>query len=140
MNNDIENVEQAKNSFNSILDNKKYAGIIKDDKHLSVLLDLVDSSEHKKILDIGTGTGYWLKYPFSDEIFLLHQRFINREQTEERHIGLSHGVYNDFETYRKVAIYQTQFNLGDKRLEVDVSDWDQVDYEYIDFAIREFLN
>lgn len=70
---------------------------------------------------------------------LLHQRFINREQTEERHIGLSHGVYNDFETYRKVAIHQTQFNLGDKRLEVDVSDWDKVDYEYIDFAIREFL-
>lgn len=45
---------------------------------------------------------------------LLHQRFINREKTEERHIGLSHGVYNDFETYRKVAIHQTEFDLGDK--------------------------
>lgn len=66
MNNDIENVEQAKKSFNNILDNKKYAGIIKDDKHLSVLLDLVDSNDHKKILDIGTGTGY-LAFPLAEK-------------------------------------------------------------------------
>ena len=71
---------------------------------------------------------------------LLHQRFIHREKTEERHIGLSHGVYNDFETYRKVAVSQTEFDLGDKRLEIDVSDWSKVDYEYIDSAINEFLN
>ncbi len=71
---------------------------------------------------------------------LLHQRFINREKTEERHIGLSNGVYNDFETYKKVAIHQTEFDLGDKRVEVDVSDWDKVDYEYIDSKIKEFIN
>lgn len=70
---------------------------------------------------------------------LLHQRFIKREKTEERHMGLSHGVYNDFETYRKVAIHQTEFDLGDKRLEVDVSDWDKVDYGYIDSEIKEFI-
>lgn len=57
MNNDIENVKQAKRSFNHILDNKKYAGIIKDDNHLSLLLGLVDNSKYNKILDIGTGTG-----------------------------------------------------------------------------------
>lgn len=70
---------------------------------------------------------------------LLHQRFINREKTEERHIGLGHGVYNDFETYRKIAINQTEFDLGDKRLEVDVSDWGKVDYLYIDSKIKEFI-
>ena len=70
---------------------------------------------------------------------LLHQRFINREKTEERHIGLSHGVYNDLETYRKVAIHQTEFDLGDKRIEVDVTDWDKVDYGYIDSKIKEFI-
>lgn len=56
---DIENVKQAQKSFNSILDNKKYAGIIKDDKQLHLLLDLIDNGEYNKILDIGTGTGYW---------------------------------------------------------------------------------
>ena len=71
---------------------------------------------------------------------VLHQRFLNREKTEERHIGLSHGIYNDFETYKKVAIHQTKFNLGDKRLEIDVSNWDKVDYGYIDSEIKRFIN
>ena len=62
---DIENVEQARKSFNHILDNKKYAGIIKDDKHLSVLLGLVENSEYNRILDIGTGTGY-LAFPLAE--------------------------------------------------------------------------
>lgn len=64
MNIDIENVKQAKESFNSILDNKKYAEIIKDDNHLRLLLDLVNGDKYKKILDIGTGTGY-LAFPFA---------------------------------------------------------------------------
>ena len=62
---DIENVEQARKSFNHNLDNKKYAGIIKDDKHLSVLLGLVENSEYNRILDIGTGTGY-LAFPLAE--------------------------------------------------------------------------
>lgn len=61
----IENVEQARKSFNHILDNKKYAGIIKDDKHLSVLLGLVDNRGYNRILDIGTGTGY-LAFPLAE--------------------------------------------------------------------------
>lgn len=66
MNTDLENVKQAKESFNSILDNKKYAGIIKDDKHLSLLLDLLNKSQYNKILDIGTGTGY-LAFPLAEQ-------------------------------------------------------------------------
>lgn len=66
MNTDVENVKQAKESFNSILDNKKYAGIIKDDKHLSLLLDLLNKSQYNKILDIGTGTGY-LAFPLAEQ-------------------------------------------------------------------------
>lgn len=62
---DIENVEQARKSFNQILDNKKYAGIIKDDNHLSLLLSLVDDGEYNRILDIGTGTGY-LAFPLAE--------------------------------------------------------------------------
>lgn len=66
MNTDAENVKQAKESFNSILDNKKYAGIIKDDNHLSLLLDLVNGDKYNKILDIGTGTGY-LAFPLAEQ-------------------------------------------------------------------------
>lgn len=66
MNTDVENVKQAKESFNRILNNKKYAGIIKDENHLSLLLDLVSDGEYNKILDIGTGTGY-LAFPLAEQ-------------------------------------------------------------------------
>lgn len=66
MNTDIENVKQAKESFNRVLDNKIYAGIIKDDSHLSLLLDLVNCGKYNKILDIGTGTGY-LAFPLAEQ-------------------------------------------------------------------------
>ena len=66
MRKDLENVKQAKESFNRILDNKMYASIIRDDKHLSVLLDLIEGGNYQTILDIGTGTGY-LAFPLSEE-------------------------------------------------------------------------
>ena len=66
MNTNVENVKQAKESFNRVLDNKKYAGIIKDDAHLSLLLDLVSGGKYNKILDIGTGTGY-LAFPLAEQ-------------------------------------------------------------------------
>ena len=66
MNMDLENVKQAKNSFDRILDNKKYSAIIRDDKHLSLLLSLLEDGKYNKILDIGTGTGY-LAFPLSEK-------------------------------------------------------------------------
>lgn len=56
---ELEKVAQAKKSFNHMLDNKKYANIIRDDKHLSVLMQLLEGGEYSNILDIGTGTGYF---------------------------------------------------------------------------------
>lgn len=64
-NNAVENVRQAKASFNRILDNKTYANIIRDDKHLDILLGLVNDSQYHNILDIGTGTGY-LAFPLAE--------------------------------------------------------------------------
>ena len=45
---------------------KKYAAIIRDDKHLSVLMQLLDGGNYSNILDIGTGTGY-LAFPLAEE-------------------------------------------------------------------------
>ena len=63
---ELEKVEQAKKSFNHMLDNKKYANIIRDDKHLSVLMQLLEGGEYSNILDIGTGTGY-LAFPLAEQ-------------------------------------------------------------------------
>lgn len=57
-------VKKAKQSFEKVLDNEKYANIIKDDRHLKVLLDMVSDKKWETILDIGTGTGY-LAFPLA---------------------------------------------------------------------------
>ena len=62
---DIENVQQARDSFNRIIDNKTYANIIRDDSHLSAIMNLIEEHNYRKILDIGTGTGY-LAFPLAE--------------------------------------------------------------------------
>ena len=65
MKKDIEHVNQAKKSFNQILAHPKYSDIIKDDAHLSLLLNILADGSYKTILDIGTGTGY-LAFPLAE--------------------------------------------------------------------------
>lgn len=62
---DRENVKQARESFNRVIGNKTYANIIKDDRHLSALMGLLEDGNYRKILDIGTGTGY-LAFPLAE--------------------------------------------------------------------------
>lgn len=62
---EAESVKQAKESFNRIIDNKTYASIIRDDKHLAAIMSLVEDGSYDKILDIGTGTGY-LAFPLAE--------------------------------------------------------------------------
>lgn len=63
---ETENVKQARESFNCIIDNQKYANIIKDDKHLAALMNLLEEGNFSKILDVGTGTGY-LAFPLAEK-------------------------------------------------------------------------
>lgn len=77
---------------------------------------------------------------FDAPLEILHQRFINRENTEERHIGLSKGLYNDYENFRKVAINQQDFDFGNIRKKINVSDFNKVDYESITNEIKNYLD
>lgn len=66
MNDNSAKVKQAMKSFDRILDHQKYAGIIRDDEHLSLILNMVKDSGCHRILDIGTGTGY-LAFPLAEQ-------------------------------------------------------------------------
>ena len=61
----VGNVAQARKSFESVIDNPKYREIIRDDKHLEMLLDMIGTDVQGNILDIGTGTGY-LAFPLAE--------------------------------------------------------------------------
>lgn len=106
MNSDAEKVNQAKQSFNHILDNQKYANIIKDDKHLSLLLSMADDNGHNKynnILDIGTGTGY-LAFPLA-EIFPaasvcgidIAEKIVGKNNEAVKERGISNLIFKDFD-------------------------------------------
>ncbi|MBQ8555974.1 MAG: methyltransferase domain-containing protein [Clostridia bacterium] len=57
-------IQQAKASFDRVLANEKYAGIIRDDRHLALLLGMLNVQENSSILDLGTGNGY-LAFPLA---------------------------------------------------------------------------
>lgn len=59
-------IQQAKASFDRILGNEIYADIIKDDKHLALLMDMIAPLlDHASVLDLGTGNGY-LAFPIAE--------------------------------------------------------------------------
>lgn len=58
-------IQQAKKSFDHVLENEIYAGIIRDDKHLALLMGMIDPLPNgASVLDLGTGNGY-LAFPIA---------------------------------------------------------------------------
>ena len=106
MNIDTEKVNQAKQSFNHILDNQKYANIIKDDKHLSLLLSLIDDNGYNKydtILDIGTGTGY-LAFPLAEKFLAasvcgidIAEKIVEKNNEIVKEKGISNLIFKTFD-------------------------------------------
>ena len=59
-------VEEAKVSFEKVLLNQKYSGIIKNDSHLKLLLNMLPIKKGDMVLDVGTGAGN-LAFPIAQE-------------------------------------------------------------------------
>lgn len=52
-------IQQAKKSFDHVLGNEIYSEIIRDDKHLALLMGMIDPlPDGASVLDLGTGNGY----------------------------------------------------------------------------------
>lgn len=103
MNNDIEKVKQAQKRFDHILDSKKYADIIKDDGHLSLLLSLVEDRRYDRILDIGTGNGY-LAFPLAEKFptasvcgIDIAETIIGKNNQSVKERGISNLIFKAFD-------------------------------------------
>ncbi len=66
---------------------------------------------------------------FESDLKVLHERFLKREYSSERHEGLvSNGTFDDFEYFKKVAIESREFKINDDEILVDTTDFAKVDF------------
>lgn len=83
-----------------------------------------------------------LTFLFDADLKRLHQRFVQRDHTSERHEGLvaKSGIYEDFETFAKAVLPLREFFVGGIHRKVDTSDFEKVDYLGLDQLALDFLN
>ncbi len=75
---------------------------------------------------------------FEGDLKTLHQRFLKREYSEERHQGLvSNGTFDDFEEYLKHSNKLKEFKINDDEIVVDTTDFSKVNFENIMKQINE---
>lgn len=69
---------------------------------------------------------------FEGDLKTLHQRFLKREYSEERHQGLvSNGTFDDFEEYVKYSNKLKEFKIDKDEIIVDTTDFSKVNIEDI---------
>jgi predicted kinase len=70
----------------------------------------------------------------------LHQRFLEREDCDDRHPGLKRGAnFKDFEEFKRAAEKVRQFSVGGRRINIDTTDWSKVDYEAVLGEIKQIV-
>lgn len=75
---------------------------------------------------------------FDGDVEVIHQRFLARDVTEERHQGLvSNNYFSDFELFKKATKPSRDFDYGDIRIIVDSTDFSKVSYDDIVVKILE---
>ena len=67
---------------------------------------------------------------FDGDVEVIHKRFMERDVTSERHLGLaSNGSFNDLEVFKNAAQACRNFKYGDVLITVDATDFSKVSYE-----------
>ena len=77
---------------------------------------------------------------FEGDLQVLHKRFLEREYSNERHLGLvSNGVFDDFENFEKTAIKSKEFKIDDNEILVDTTDFLKVNFDEIIESIQKMM-
>ncbi len=77
---------------------------------------------------------------FEGDLQILHKRFLEREYSSERHIGLvSNGVFDNFENFEKTAIKSKEFRINNNEILVDTTDFSKVDFDGIIEDIQKYM-
>lgn len=75
---------------------------------------------------------------FEGDLQILHNRFLKREYSTERHIGLvSNGVFDDFKNFEQTALKSKEFKINNNEILVDTTDFSKVNFDEI---IHNILN
>ncbi len=96
---------------------------------VSIIKDLLNKYDYKSIT-----------IRFEGDLQILHRRFLNREYSDERPMGLvSNGMFDDFENFEKTAIKSKEFKINDNEILVDTTDFLKVDFDEIIENIQKFM-
>lgn len=77
---------------------------------------------------------------FEGDLHILHKRFLEREYSSERHMGLvSNGVFDDFKSFEKTAVKAKEFKINDNEILVDTTDFSKVDFDKIIKDLQKYM-
>lgn len=77
---------------------------------------------------------------FGGDLNVLHERFLKREYSDERHIGLkSHGKFDSFEKFKETSVKAKEFKIDDNEIYVDTTDFDKVDFDELVSNIKSYM-
>lgn len=81
-----------------------------------------------------------LTYVFIGEMQVIHRRFLDRDNSPEREeANRSHGLFDDFETFRNGVLPLGKFSVGEKIIRVDTTDFQSVDFDSLIQQAQTFL-
>ncbi len=77
---------------------------------------------------------------FEGDLKILHKRFLEREYSSERHMGLvANGVFDNFEDFKKTSAKSKEFKINDNEILVDTTDFSKVNFDEIIENIRKYI-
>jgi cytidylate kinase len=75
------------------------------------------------------------------DIKILHKRFLERDNTPERdRANRSEGTLDDYNKFENVIKPLGEFNIGDKIIKIDTSDFEKINYDKYIEEVKMFLS